>query len=69
MTYAITGAGRDARAVLAAKDIPILIANSRGPETLDELAAGIGPRVTPMSAFRPSPHVSGLNRKDCSGSN
>ena len=38
MTYAITGAGRDARAVLAAKDIPILIANSRGPETLDELA-------------------------------
>ena len=54
MTYAITGAGRDARAVLAAKDIPILIANSRGPETLDELAPGIGPRVTPMSAFRPS---------------
>jgi hypothetical protein len=37
----------------------ILIANSRGPETLDELAAGIGPRVTPMSAFRPSQRVPG----------
>ena len=54
MTYAITGAGHDARAVLAAKDIPILIANLRGPETLDELVPGIGQRVTPMSAFRPS---------------
>ena len=54
MTYEITGAGHDARAVLAAKDIPILIANLRGPETLDELAPGIGPRVTPMSALRTS---------------
>ena len=57
------------RPYLAAKDIPVLIANSRGPETFDELAPGIWPRVTPMSAFRPSPHVSRLNRKDCSGSN
>jgi hypothetical protein len=34
-------------------NIPVLIANSRGAETLEEFAAGIGPRVTPMSALRP----------------
>ena len=40
----------------AAKDIPVLIANSRGPETIDELAAEIAPRVTPATlteAVRP----------------
>jgi hypothetical protein len=71
MTYANIGAGL-VGATLARFSPPRTfpsIANSRGPETLDELAPGIGPRVTPMSAFRPSPHVSGLNRKDCSGSN
>ena len=31
----------------AAKDIPVLIANSRGPETLAEFAAEIGPSVAP----------------------
>ena len=57
MTYAVTGAGRDARAVLAAKDIPILVANSRCPTR----NAYVG--------FPSFSHVSGLNRKDCSGSN
>ena len=50
MTYAIIGTGLVGATLahfFAAKDIPVLIANSRGPETLDELAAGIGPRVTP----------------------
>ena|SRR5271166_258521 len=65
MTYAT---GHDARAVLAAKDIPILIANLRGPETLDELVPGIAARHAYVG-FPSFTHVSGLNRKDCSGSN
>jgi hypothetical protein len=69
MTYAYRrgASGRDARPVLAAKDIPVLIANSRGPETLDELAPGIWPRVMPMSAFRPSPHVPGRTERTAAG--
>ena len=52
MTYAIIGAGLVGATLarfFAAKDIPVLIANSRGPETLGELAAEIGPRVTPVT--------------------
>ncbi len=52
MTYAIIGAGLVGEALahfFAAKDIPVLISNSRGPETLGELAAEIGPRVAPVT--------------------
>ncbi len=52
MTYAIIGAGTVGATLarfFAAKEIPILIANSRGPETLGELAAEIGPSVTPAT--------------------
>ncbi|HEY2049928.1 MAG TPA: NAD(P)-binding domain-containing protein [Caulobacteraceae bacterium] len=52
MTYAIIGAGTVGATLarfFAAKDIPVLIANSRGPETLRELAADIGPGVTPVT--------------------
>ena len=49
MTYAIIDAGLVGATLarfFADKDIPVLIANSRGPETLGELAVGIGPGVT-----------------------
>jgi 8-hydroxy-5-deazaflavin:NADPH oxidoreductase len=49
MTYAIIGAGLVGGTLarfFAAKDIPVLIANSRGPETLAEAATEIGPSVT-----------------------
>jgi predicted dinucleotide-binding enzyme len=52
MSYAIVGFGEVGQALarfFAAKDIPVLIANSRGPETLGELAAEIGARVTPVT--------------------
>jgi 8-hydroxy-5-deazaflavin:NADPH oxidoreductase len=52
MTYAIIGAGTVGATLarfFAAKDIPVLIANSRGPETLGELAAEIGPSVRPVT--------------------
>jgi predicted dinucleotide-binding enzyme len=52
MTYAIIGAGMVGATLarfFAARDIPVLIANSRGPETLGELAAEIGPGVTPVT--------------------
>ena len=52
MTYAIIGSGLVGATLarfFAAKDIPVLIANSRGPETLGALAAEIGPRVTPVT--------------------
>src|SRR5271168_3601795 len=52
MTYAIIGAGLVGATLarfFAAKDIPVLIANSRGPQTLGELAAETGPRVTPVT--------------------
>jgi hypothetical protein len=53
MTYAIIGTGIVGATLarfFAAKDIPVLIANSRGPETLAEVAAEIGPSVTPATA-------------------
>jgi predicted dinucleotide-binding enzyme len=52
MTYAIIGAGTVGATLarfFAAKDIPFLIANSRGPEALGALAAEIGPSVTPVT--------------------
>jgi predicted dinucleotide-binding enzyme len=52
MTYAIIGTGTVGSTLarfFAAKDIPVLIANSRGPETLAKLAAEIGPSVTPVT--------------------
>ena len=52
MTYAIIGTGIVGATLarfFAAKDIPVLIANSRGPETLAEVAAEIGPSVTPAT--------------------
>ena len=60
MTYAIMGAGLVGATLarfFAAKDIPVLIANSRGPETRAALAAEIGPSVrpaNPLSAVRRS---------------
>jgi 8-hydroxy-5-deazaflavin:NADPH oxidoreductase len=53
MTYAIIGMGLVGSTLarfFAAKNIPVLIANSRGPETLAELAADIGPSVKPATA-------------------
>jgi 8-hydroxy-5-deazaflavin:NADPH oxidoreductase len=52
MTYAIIGTGLVGSTLarfFAAKDIPVLIANSRGPGTLGELAAEVGPSVTPVT--------------------
>jgi 8-hydroxy-5-deazaflavin:NADPH oxidoreductase len=52
MSYAIIGSGLVGATLarfFAAKDIPVRIANSRGPETLRALAAEIGPRVTPVT--------------------
>ena len=48
MTYAIIGTGLvgvTLARVFAAKTIPVLIANSRGPETLGELTAELGASV------------------------
>jgi 8-hydroxy-5-deazaflavin:NADPH oxidoreductase len=55
MTCAIIGTGLVGSTLarfFAAKDIPVLIANSRGPETLGELAAEIGPGVTPVTTAK-----------------
>lgn len=52
MKYAIIGSGSVGATLarlFAAKDIPVTIANSRGPETLTELAAKIGRTVTPVA--------------------
>ena len=52
MTYAIIGTGLVGATLarfFAAQNIPVLIANARGPESLGELAAEIGPRVTPVT--------------------
>jgi 8-hydroxy-5-deazaflavin:NADPH oxidoreductase len=52
MTYAIIGSGLVGATLarfFAAKDIPVLIANSRGPETLAKMAAEIGRSVTPAT--------------------
>jgi 8-hydroxy-5-deazaflavin:NADPH oxidoreductase len=49
MTYAIIGSGLVGTTLarfFAAKNIPVVIANSRGPETLAKVAAEIGPSVT-----------------------
>jgi 8-hydroxy-5-deazaflavin:NADPH oxidoreductase len=51
MTYAIIGSGLVGATLarfFAAKNIPVLMANSRGPETLAALAAEIGPSVMPV---------------------
>lgn len=52
MTYAIIGTGTVGATLarlFAAKDIPVRIANSRGPETIGELAAELGSSVTPVT--------------------
>jgi 8-hydroxy-5-deazaflavin:NADPH oxidoreductase len=52
MTYAIIGTGGVGTTLarfFAAKDIPVLMANSRGPETLAEVVAEIGASVTPAT--------------------
>lgn len=51
MTYAIIGSGTVGKTLagfFAAKNIPVRIANSRGPETLADLAAELGSSVTPV---------------------
>lgn len=51
MTYAIIGSGTVGTTLarfFAAKKIPVLIANSRGPATLAEVAADLGSAVTPV---------------------
>jgi 8-hydroxy-5-deazaflavin:NADPH oxidoreductase len=53
MTYAIIGSGVVGATLVrffAAKSIPVLIANSRGPETLRELAAELGAGVKAVAA-------------------
>jgi 8-hydroxy-5-deazaflavin:NADPH oxidoreductase len=52
MKYAIIGTGLVGSTLarfFAAKNIPVAIANSRGPETHAELAAKIGRNVTPVT--------------------
>lgn len=52
MKYAIIGSGKFGTAlarVFARKNIDIAIANSRGPETLESLAAELGRNVSPVS--------------------
>ena len=52
MTYAIIGSGAvgvTLARLFAAKNIPIRIANSRGPETLGDLATELGSSVTPVT--------------------
>ena len=52
MTYAIIGSGTVGTTLarlFAAKDIPVLITNSRGPDTLAELATELGSSITPVS--------------------
>ena len=52
MTYAIIGSGTVGSTLarlFAAKKVPVLIANSRGPETLTALAAELGASVKPVS--------------------
>lgn len=52
MTYAIIGSGTVGSTLarlFAAKNVPVSIANSRGPETLSDLAAELGSIVTPVS--------------------
>ena len=51
-TYAIVGAGRVGKTLarfFAERDIPVGLANSRGPDTLGDVAADIGRRVTPVT--------------------
>jgi 8-hydroxy-5-deazaflavin:NADPH oxidoreductase len=48
MTYVIIGTGLVGSTLarfFAAKNIPVLIANSRGPETLGELTATLGTSI------------------------
>ena len=52
MKYAIIGSGKIGKALartFAGKNIEVVIANSRGPETLASLAQELGPRVHPQS--------------------
>ena len=52
MTYAIIGSGTVGSTLarlFAAKHVPVRIANSRGPETLAELAAELGSGVIPVT--------------------
>lgn len=52
MNYAIIGAGLVGGTLarfFAAKDIPVVIANSRGPETLGDLTAELGPSITAVT--------------------
>ena len=52
MTYAIIGSGTVGSTLarfFAAKNIPVLIANSRSPETLADLAAELGSSVRPVT--------------------
>lgn len=52
MTYAIIGTGTVGTTLarfFAAANIPVLIANSRGPETLRDIAADLGSAVTPVA--------------------
>ena len=52
MTYAIVGSGMVGSTLarlFSAKNVPVCIANSRGPETLADLAAELGAGVTPVT--------------------
>ena len=52
MTYTIIGSGTVGSTLarlFAARNVPVQIANSRGPETLADLAAELGSAVTPVT--------------------
>lgn len=57
MTYAIIGSGTVGSTLarlFAAKNMPVQVANSRGPETFKDLASELGSSVTPSPSNRRS---------------
>lgn len=55
MTYSIVGAGlvgKTLAGIFARQGVDVLIANSRGPESIADIAAELGPHITPVAVDR-----------------
>src|SRR5438046_34359 len=55
MTYSIVGAGlvgKTLAGLFARQGIDVLMANSRGPESFADIAAELGPHITPVALDR-----------------
>lgn len=64
-TIGIIGAGAIGSAfakALSRQGIPLVIANSRGPETLAELVAELGPTAVPLPVKKRRPRTSCWSR-------